>query len=274
MRRSPVEFDEAIQPPSLRLDIDYLEEAEGARVNLPTRRHEIPVTLSSVLPETLFEPGDNRVLQLSGKNALRVDSGVIDLPADSPFTPEAWVWVEGESANRAVIAKTEVSEFGFYLHEGHLQFDVHVGGDYQSVRTRNPLARGVWIHVAGVYDLREVRLYVDGRLAAMKEGVTGPRKLNERPLYLGADPNARGQASRFFQGRLDEVRLSRVVRYTGERWQRVHRHDPDEDTVFLFHLDRHLGDFHPDHGPSAAHALAVGEEVVLPLEDLPSLDSD
>lgn len=260
--------------PSLTLDIDYLE-ASGARVTLPSRQFEMPVTLSSALPEAWFAAGDNKVLQLGGEGALRLDSKSLELSAESPLTLEAWIQVgEGNKSSHGVLAKTENSEFGFFLHEGQLQFDVLVGDSYQSVQTPDKLAIGEWFHIAGVYDLNEVRLYVDGKRIGTK-ATSGPRKLNTHPFYVGADPSSRGQATRHFRGKIDEVRLSRVARYEGESFERRHRHEPDADTVLLLHLDQSVGGvFHIDHGPNAAHAVAVGKGAVLASEDLPALDTD
>jgi 3',5'-cyclic AMP phosphodiesterase CpdA len=272
LQRSEGTLDQEFTLPHLALDIDYLEEG-GARVSMPSRRFEIPVTLSSALSDDLFVAGDNRVLSVDGKGALRVDSKSLSLPADSAFTLEAWIRLSKEMDQNAVITKTESSDFGFYMHNGQLQFDVFVGDEYRSVQTPGKLALETWHHVAGVYDLNEVRLYVDGKLIIKKVAV-GPRKVNQHPLYVGADPDRRGNPNRFFHGKIDEVRVSKVARYTGETYDRKHRHEPDEETILLLHLDKTLGAFHPDHSARAAHAVAVGKGAVLVEEDLPTLDSD
>ncbi len=259
--------------PRMSLDIDYLE-GSGTRVSLPTRSHEVPVTLSSALPESLFEGEDNQVLSVSEKSAVRVDSKNLDLPADAAFTLEAWIQLDKEVEQSPVIAKTESSEFGLWIQEGRLQFDVHVAGSYHSVKMTDKLATGEWYHVAGVYDLEEMRFYVDGQLVGEPLAVSGPRTINEHPLYVGGDPDSRGRASRFFQGKIDEVRLSRGVRYTGEAFERAHRHEPDAETLLLLHFDHALGVFHPDHSDQAAHAVSTGGGAVLVEDDLPPLDTD
>lgn len=273
VQRPAGQLEEPFELPRMTLDIDYLEQ-EGARVSLPSRRFEMPVTLSSALPESLFVSENNKVLSLDGKSALRVDSKSLDLPADSPFTLEAWIRLEADMDQNAVMAKTESSDFGFYLHGGQLQFDVHLGGNaYQSVQTSEKLSKGVWHHVAGVYDLEEVRLYVDGTLVK-KLAAKGTRRVNAHPLYIGADPNRSGKPSRYFQGKIDEVRVSKVARYTGEVYERALRHEPDSETILLLHMDGALGVFHPDHSARAVHGVAVGNGALLIAEDLPPLDTD
>ena len=270
IQRPEGSLDEGFQFPAMHLDIDYLEKAR-TRVSLPSRRLEIPVTLSRALSEDVFAEGNNHALSLDGRGALRVDSQALALPAESPLTLEAWIQLGGEREDQGVIAKTENSEFAFFLEKGHLVFHVWVGDGYRSVQTADVLPVNTWFHLAGVVDGREVRLYVDGRLVGATP-VTGRRQRNAHPLYVGADPDRRGRPERYFHGKIDEVRLSRVARYAGQGHELAHRHEPDADTVLLLHLDRVLGVFHPDHSMKAAHAVQVGEGLRLVREDLPSLD--
>jgi hypothetical protein len=99
-------------------------------------------------------------------------------------------------------------------------------------------------------------LFVNGREVAMKPG-EGARKRNGLPLFIGADPNGRSEPTRPFSGRLDEIRLSRVARYA-EVFEPVRRHEPDEQTVLLFHADRLVNGVLPDHSASQAHGVMTG----------------
>ena len=260
-------FETRFKLPRLELDIDYLEQ-KSARISLPSRRFEMPVTLSNDLPVEIFENTENQVLALDGRSALRVDSKSLSLAADSPFTLEAWVQVEEGLEQNAVMAKTESSDFGLYMHDGQLQFDVHLGGAYQSVQAPDKFVPGVWHHVAGVYDLGEVRLYVDGEKVASR-AATGPRKTNELPLYIGADPDRRGRPGRYFSGKIDEVRLSKVARYGGAAADVGGRHEPDSDTLLLLHLDKTIGMFHIDQSATGSHAVATRAGAKLVPETFP-----
>ena len=40
------------------------------------------------------------------------------------------------------------------------------------------------------------------------------RKVNVLPFIVGADPDARGRANSFFNGEIDEIRISKGVRYS------------------------------------------------------------
>jgi hypothetical protein len=245
----------ALSTPRLALDVDYLE--EKARITLP--RRVVPFALGlRPLPSDFHAPAPNGVLELSGKtDCLRVEPGDFDAP-DGPLTLEAWAFPRQHGDSSAIVSKAESSEFGLFLEKGSPSFEVHLDGKHVTARSEHPLEEGRWHHVAGVYDGREVRLYVGGRKAALQEG-SGKRARNGLPLYVGADPNAKGEPVRHLAGALDEVRLSRTARYEGEAFAPALRHEPDEHTVLLFHCDRDLGPFAPGHTEPPVHAHRRGE---------------
>ena len=97
------------------------------------------------------------------------------------------------------------------IDEGVPQFDVHLNGRYVS-EAKDVLPLNHWTHLAGVFTGSEVKIYVDGKLMDSKPG-KGKRTQNRLPLFLGADTNESGQATRAFLGRIDEVRLSQGAKY-------------------------------------------------------------
>jgi hypothetical protein len=119
--------------------------------------------------------------------------------------------------------------------------------------------------VAGVFDGKELRLYVDGAIAAKAAG-SGVRKRNQLPLFVGADPDGSGKPVDPFSGRIDEVRISSVARYVGDAFTPAVRHAPDVDTLLLLHLDGIIRGFVPDHSPRAAHAKLQGGAKLAPLK--------
>lgn len=269
IHRQSLGFDDAFALPELTAQIDYLE--KDARIALPVRSVEIPVQLSRSIGPDEEPASPNRFVMFDGESSLRVDSSRIQLPADAPFTLEAWVQLTKDIDTRAVIAKTEVSEFALFAFNSQVQFDVHLGKEYVSVKGQ-ALTLNDWHHVAGIYDGSEVRLYIDGRRANRRAG-SGPRTLNEHPLYIGADPSSNGRPHRFFEGKIDEVRLSRGARYDAESFEPVTRHESDADTVFLFHLDKAYGPFYRDAGPAGNHAVRQGNPK-LEAGELPVLTTD
>ena len=99
---------------------------------------------------------------------------------------------------------------------------------------------GRWQHVAGTFR-RPGGAALHRRRARGQGAGAGERKRNTLPLYVGADPDSVGKPESFFEGLVDEVRISKVARYAGETFQPERRFKPDGDTVLLLHLDEDVG---------------------------------
>lgn len=240
--------------PSIALETEYL--AEGIRIRLPERARTLEARPAAVAEE-FFRTTENGVLDLAdGRSCLRVPSRLVALP-DGPFTLECWVRPGRVTKRQGVVTKTETSDYGIFLMSGKPQFDVFLGDRYVTARSDQPLRVGSWHHLAGVYDGREVRLYVNGVLAGSATG-SGARRTNALPLYVGADPDRAGAPGSQLVGRIDEVRLSRGVRYRGEEIRLSTRHAMDEDTLLLLPLDRAMGPFWPAPGEAGAYAESLG----------------
>ena len=236
--------------PKLFVQVDYL--AEKARIRLPEIRVPLDVSLDQVPAEYFKNQADQYLVVKGEASALRVASHQINLP-QGPMTLEAWLKPDVLEGYRGVVAKTEVSEFAIFSDEGAPTFDVHLSGNYVGAATDQKLVSGKWTHVAGVFDGAKVMLFVDGKLMG-ETPARGKRRRNDLSLIIGADPNHAGQPSRAFSGGIDEVRLSKVARYT-ESFEPQKRFEPDDDTTLLLHMDRTLGPFVLDHSPSAATAV-------------------
>jgi hypothetical protein len=254
VERAAAPLDDSFRPLDFGFSVEYL--AEGWRVPLPRKLAPAPFELAS-LP-TPPKPAADSALALDGRSAhLALDDAALQLP-DGPFTLEAWLYAERFKARQGVICKTEQSEFGLFASDGLAEFTVHLGGRYSSVQAREKLPLKRWVHVAGVFDGAQLRLYIDGALAG-ERAARGKRKRNELPLVLGGDVNSRGGGDSLFEGALDEMRLSRVARYAGaERFEPAARHEPDADCVLLLHMDPGSGPWIFDASPRAAHPRRIG----------------
>ena len=252
---------DAVPPPVMTLDIDYIE--ENLRTPLPARKFPLPLALKDVPPET-FAPAEPGVaLHLTRERAgVRVESTSFDLP-DGPFTLECWVRPEVEQPTAGLVAKTQSSDYGLLVEKNIVSFLAYLGDRYVAATAPAPLPLNQWTHVAGVYDGRQVLLFLNGRKSDDSIG-QGFRQRNNLPLYLGADPDHQGQPTRAFAGWVDEVRLSKSARYSAD-FAPARRHETDEQTVLLFHLDRLLAGFHPDHSPSQAHSRSSGPVDLAPV---------
>lgn len=252
--RRPGPLDATMRLPEATLQLDLL--AEDARFSLPARPEPLPLDLGDLPPPP--RPEEERALALPGAgDHLRLDHEQVALP-DGPFTLECWMRASSFADRVGLLCKTENSEFGIFVDGGTPDFLVHLDGAYHSAKTSAPALRtATWHHVAGVFDGRELRLYVDGELRARTPG-SGERTSREVPLILGADVTGDGRATSPFDGSLDEVRLSTVARYGGERFTPPRRHEPDGNTHLLLHLDHLIGPWVYDHSPRRVHPRWVG----------------
>ena len=240
--------------PQLEVRCDYL--AVHRRIGLP--RRTFPCELPP--PPALGERRAARegVLVLDGKTAcVEWPAANATLP-DGPFTVECWVRGEDLRGRRAIVARTETSEFGLFGSDGEVDFLVYLGDRYVTAKsTQAVLVPGRWHHVAGVFDGEMVRCYVDGKVAGEATG-RGARKTNTLPLFVGADPNGTGAPTSFFAGTLDDVRISRVARYGKDAFTPPVQHERDASTVWLLPCDVDFGPWAIDASGNRAHGKRRG----------------
>ncbi|CAG0978082.1 hypothetical protein PHYC_01613 [Phycisphaerales bacterium] len=232
VRRGAHGMDEFLRAVEVVTDADVL--MPGHRYALPTRRHKAAMSLRNVPGPA--EPAANQALSLDGRSAVRVRSDQFDLP-DGPFTLEAWFKADAWDARTGLVTKTENSDYGIFVSRGVPNFTVMLDGKYVEAGTKTPaLKTRAWHHLAGVYDGAEVRLYVDGSLAARTKG-SGVRGTNALPLIIGGDVGLDGNPMSYFKGVIDGVRLSKGALYTGERFEPARRPARGNATVLLTNMD-------------------------------------
>lgn len=66
---------------------------------------------------------------------------------------------------------------------------------------------GAWVHLCGVFDGSQYRLYRNGALAATTDDATGPPANIDAPWAIGARAPQPDAVERLFEGQLDEVRI-------------------------------------------------------------------
>ncbi|MCL4742520.1 MAG: metallophosphoesterase [Phycisphaerales bacterium] len=245
-------IDETFRPVEVSLAMEYL--AESVRFRIPETRADVPLTVDLPRPE---ESGADLAASFDGASWLDVASDRLRLP-DGPLTLECWMRARSFGERTGLVCKTETSDYGIFVSRGRPEFFVYLGDRYAEVGPGSPMLEVErWHHVAGVYDGREARLYVDGTLVASIERA-GRRRTNRLPLMIGADVDGRGAAVSHFDGLIDGVRLSRVARYSGDRFTPERRHAPDGDTLLLLNMDGRVGPWMYDESPNRAHATVRG----------------
>ncbi|MGA9526114.1 MAG: LamG-like jellyroll fold domain-containing protein [Myxococcaceae bacterium] len=157
-------------------------------------------------------PEGDRAASFNGVNG-RVDFGdQFDLPGSSPFTFEAWIRpTVADAWHRRIVEKEEKNAAGFW--EGYrLAISSSLGVYCQRWQSGNnggstsvPLSRftlGNWYHVACTYDGTNIRMYVDGVLAATRASAMQVA-VTSAPFTVGSFSG--GGSSSWFAGDLDEV---------------------------------------------------------------------
>ena len=179
-----------------------------------------------------FRPGLNSHVSIRN---LKYTAGTLTIEA----------WVKPREADLpadhwgAVIGNLE-KQRGFGLGQRRSQWTFRAWttgkGDAQ-VSSGETVVSDRWVHLAGVLEGRQIRLYVDGKLQDQAT-VDGQFKPSNMPILIGADPNLTGGVEKFtgFPGLIDEVRISSSALYTKD-FVPPPVLDKKPGTVVLCHLD-------------------------------------
>ncbi|MGD1978328.1 MAG: metallophosphoesterase [Akkermansiaceae bacterium] len=234
--------------PKFHLDSEYL--AKGFSYEIPRRTIPVPLDFQ-------FEPDanlPNGAARFDGKTqSLSIPSNRFKVTKE--LTLECRFKADSFSDRTGLVTKTESSGYGLFVSNGRPTFSVFVDGRYLDAFASAPVLKSdTWHHLAGVYDGKEARLYLDGKLIASAERA-GHLKDNRLPLIIGGDVDRRGKAMSHFAGLIDSVRLTPQALYSGEEIKPLEKVD---DAVIDLHLDEHIGPWHPDASKSKAHAMSEG----------------
>lgn len=229
-------LDNAFRGIDVVLSQDYLAK---------TTRYSIPdVTTKVEFDLQITEPGEdvaNRVLKLNGRNdSFEIPAAKVKLP-QGPFTVEGWMNALSFTDRTAVFAKTQNSEYSIFASRGVPSGSVHLNGKYFTVTSPKAVSANQWHHVALVYDGESLALFLDGKEVDRKDTpAKAKRTVNQLPLFVGADPDGGGQPGSFFNGQLDEFRLTKAAVYHAD-FTPERRLSASDDTVLLYKFDQALG---------------------------------
>ena len=130
------------------------------------------------------------------------------------ITLEAWVYPISFQSNvwqGNVINKADAAQTGYMLRVGNggqVNFNLGTGSWNELNSSVAAVSLNTWHHIAGSYDGTTMRLFVDGVQVATLP-LTANIGTSANNLFLGDDP---AYPSRFFPGRIDEVRIWNVTR--------------------------------------------------------------
>ncbi|MEQ8763642.1 MAG: LamG-like jellyroll fold domain-containing protein [Planctomycetota bacterium] len=157
----------------------------------------------------VFESGPRGgALELDGISAHGQSQKLTGLEGDAVFSTALWMQAGAENPaledeGRHLIGwGSPASNKGSFIGFNGTQDAFEHGFSQNFERTASGFIPGIWYHVAEVYDGQTQRFYVDGALVSARQ--PGKPSLAPGPFWLGVDPFGEG---RFFQGRLDDVRV-------------------------------------------------------------------
>jgi hypothetical protein len=137
--------------------------------------------------------------------------------------------------------------------------------NYAAATARSEVPLRKWQHVAGVWDGKELRLYVDGQLQDARRGVTYCTQLSNSPMFLGADPAnlsfVEQVAEGFFHGRLRGARISHAAEYT-DSFSPPKRLEKTPGTIGLYDFTIDTGRFAIDRSGHGNHGIIRGAKYV------------
>jgi hypothetical protein len=220
-------------------------------------------SLIALSPSRAEAQSANRAIRLNGVDAFGTAAGVGGLVANSTW--EAWIRLP-QNPTVAPGLRPVVFRWGGNSHG--LDIDVTSGQAAVSMYSCphtcpsayspvGSLQSGQWHHVAMVFGPGASpagEVYIDGQLAAW----CGPQLCVPQAGWetvLGA-AGFIGYTN-FFQGDIDELRISNVVRYAGP-FVPQHRFTPDANTVGLWHFDEGQGNVAFDSSGTGRHFTLQG----------------
>jgi len=185
-----------------------------------------------------------------------------------PITLEAWVKPEARDDNNiraSVVANLQLAGVGIHLSGDRWLFHVNDGHKsnygYVSIGANEKTEFDKLIHIAAVFDGKNVRLYIDGKQQDSIKQTTLEHVASPHDFMIGADPDGKGLSHQFFNGVIDEVRISKVARYT-EDFEPASRFKPDKDTLVLYHFDEGEGNVAHVESDNKYHGAIKGADWV------------
>jgi len=204
----------------------------------------------------------NHALEFDGRSAcVKLP---LRLPVVEQLTLEAWVVPYSQISSRSCSILSNADSSGVSLELGYpdertWHFTVHDASGYRKAASDQPPVIGKRTHLAGVFDGKRVRLFVDGQIVPTEAEMESPPKTSLLPLAIGANPEESDpfKADYFFRGVIDEVRVSFCARYD-KRFTPQERLEPDEHTLALYHFDEGSGNVLQDSSGNGHHGEIVG----------------
>ena len=201
-----------------------------------------------------------------GKSALSFNGVNNDVEVTSTgFNPtsvqtiEFWINLDGTSGLRSIIDRGAQSTQGFWwLYVDNttnvLKYQYEISGSYISV-TGPAITPNTWHHVAVIHTLGVgVDFYLDGVLTHVASTGTYDGSSASHTVYIGSYISSLYLLS----GKLDELRISNIARYTANFTPQSGPFVRDSNTLLLYHFDEGSGTTAYDDSTSPHNGTITG----------------
>jgi hypothetical protein len=172
-------------------------------------------------------------------------------------------WIYGNTLiDRDVFGPGDLGDYGVSLSDGRLAFGASVGASGTTACGSTAVADGDWHHIAVTRRVSDGRLqiFVDGVLDGEADGPDGDLRYTDGRttsypkdpfLVLGAEKHDAGSEFPSYNGLIDELRVSNVLRYDANFSAPTGPFSTDSNTVGLYHFDEGFGDTLNDDSSAA-----------------------
>ena len=126
----------------------------------------------------------------------------------------------------------------FLIDTGKIGFSFQSEEDYLTLYTPEKIIKPQkWYHYAVTFDRENelLTIFINGKQLASRVINKNPLT-NDAEITIGGTCNDDG-ACRFFNGTIDEIRISNIVRYQNDFTPSNTPFNPDENTIALWHMD-------------------------------------
>jgi hypothetical protein len=182
--------------------------------------------LSGFLTNTSWTTGEvGTGLGFNGSNSTdNLGSTASALTMTNGYTVSAWVYMPSLSAfSQRIFIKSPISTAPYDEYAlsqvgtgagaagPRFRFEGNTGGTLHYSDSASNLSPNTWYYVVSAWDGSTMRLYINGSLNASLSGVTGTITKYNNNGQIGYD-NTGGGNENFFNGTIDEVRVSSIAR--------------------------------------------------------------
>jgi hypothetical protein len=157
------------------------------------------------------------------------------------FTAEAWIFTTDQAGERMVLNKEDSYEFAV-RENGIFQTALRpAGASWNWHSSEVKVENEKWTHVAITWDGKVVRMFVNGKKAPGEEAIEAPGLYITDASFKVGRRERGGDTHSIFDGLIDEVRISKGLRYTKDFTVQNGAFEPDANTMALYHFDEAAG---------------------------------